>query len=359
MRTEPGPARSAEREEFEPKYISVPQRRSSSQGRWNLGLGVGLLFLSAVLFGWGLYLAGPGAVYTVGVSLATATALYVIARSRLLRQRNGSFLAAAIVCLLAVFCVLVQQAWVAATRGGAVASNHAPAATPEATEPALADIYRPAKAELESGPVAKVVKELKVELEGKTYRLRPGDLFPVGGQGTKEVRLAVGLQEVIVPPSAVQVTDMTPSAPVRSAAPLAEAKAPAADSKHDSIEPTEAEMREVNKRSQAEAMKKYPALGERGSPENRSFLEAFEELRLSGQTSFFEDPEWPMKLADQLASREKWGDKDRAEAKKPSVLDQPAEEPLSEPPAAMTEKQRRELLRPGEDAVEAPAPPAQ
>src|SRR5258708_786853 len=111
-RPEPGPYRSDEREDadFRPKYLSLPMRRTFGQGRRNLTWGVVLLVLSGLLFGWALYLAGPGAAYPVAGSLATGVALYVIARSRLLRQRNGTFLAGAMVCLLAVCLVLVQQA---------------------------------------------------------------------------------------------------------------------------------------------------------------------------------------------------------------------------------------------------------
>ena len=85
------------------------------------------------------------------------------------------------------------------------------------TVPALWDEVQPSAAELESGPTAKVVHEFKIEIDGKPYRLRAGDVFPVAGTGTGEVRLAAGAQEVAVPSSAVEVTQPKVVPPKRRA----------------------------------------------------------------------------------------------------------------------------------------------
>jgi hypothetical protein len=229
-------------------------------------------------------------------------------------------------------------------------ANQAPPATPAPTDPALIEVYRPARAELDSGPVAKVVREFKVELEGKTYRLRVGDVFPVGGVGRNEVRLAVGMEEISVPPGAVEISDPKTTAAAEKPSPPA-GKGRGAEPPGGPAEPSEEEGKKLFERSQAAAMRKYPALGERGSPENHSFLEAAQELKLSGQTSFFDDPEWPMRLADQLAAREGWGDKPKPGADRPGPADQPKEEP---PPAEAPETARTPP-RAGEEPSEQPA----
>lgn len=313
---EPGPRRSDEHEDadFEPKYLSLPQRRSRGQGRRNLTWGVTLLLLSGLLFAWALYLAGPGAAYTVGGSIATGVALYVVARSRLLRQRNGSFLAGAIVCLLGVFLVLVQQAWLAAIHSATAVpvepAERVAASTPvpptkslagsaSAQIPSLLDAVRPSQAELDSGAVAKVLHDSRIELEGKPYRLRTGDVFPVAGSSPGEVRLAVGAQEVAVPSSAVEVTEpkgfVSSRRPSEAGDPLGEPKRGAAETNA-----------QTTQKAQAEAMRRYPALAIKDSPENKSFMDAYQELKYAGGASFFEDPEWPLHLADMLASREGW-----------------------------------------------------
>jgi hypothetical protein len=53
-------------------------------------------------------------------------------------------------------------------------------------------------------------------------------------------------------------------------------------------------------------IKRYPKIAEKDSAENRSYLEAYRELKASGEESFFEDPQWPLKLADSVAKRESW-----------------------------------------------------
>ena len=268
--------------------------------------------LSALLFGWALYLAGPGAAYTLAGVLAAGGVLYVLARARVFRQRNGVFLAGAIVCFLGVFLVLVQQAWLAATHpakaaaraetAAAPAQASAPAGTPPPL-PALVEAFKPSPAELESGSVAKVLRTLNVEVEGKLYRLRTGDVLPVAGMSANEVRLAAGTQEVGVPPAAVEVSEPRGFTPPRRE------PDPAARSTDTGGKDAE----KATLRSHQEAMKKYPALAQKGSPENQSFVEAYRELKYAGGASFFEDPEWPMRLADQLAAREGWGQPKSAE----------------------------------------------
>ena len=97
--------------------------------------GVALLGLSALLFAWALYLAGPGAAYTVGGALVTAATLYVLAARGSSGSAMALFLGGAIVCLLGVFLVLVQQAWMAAVHTAvAIRSIRAEHASASATD---------------------------------------------------------------------------------------------------------------------------------------------------------------------------------------------------------------------------------
>ncbi|MEY5025911.1 MAG: hypothetical protein RLZZ244_1439, partial [Verrucomicrobiota bacterium] len=47
------------------------------------------------------------------------------------------------------------------------------------------------------------------------------------------------------------------------------------------------------------------ALGNKDSMENQKFLEAYNDL-LRRNPAFFENPEWPLRLADLIARREGW-----------------------------------------------------
>jgi hypothetical protein len=60
-----------------------------------------------------------------------------------------------------------------------------------------------------------------------------------------------------------------------------------------------------NNRALIEARRRYPALGNKDSMENQKFLEAYNDL-LRRNPAFFENPEWPLRLADLIARREGW-----------------------------------------------------
>ncbi len=60
----------------------------------------------------------------------------------------------------------------------------------------------------------------------------------------------------------------------------------------------------VNK-AMVEARRRYPAVGKEGSPENKAYLEAYQELdRL--RPDFFEAADWPLRLVELVAKREGW-----------------------------------------------------
>ena len=85
---------------------------------------------------------------------------------------------------------------------------------------------------------------------------------------------------------------------------------------------------ETTRKAQAEATRRYPGLGVKDSPENKSFVEAYQELKYAGGGSFFEDPEWPLRLAEMLAAREGWGSNHKpakpAEDRPPAATDAPS-----------------------------------
>ncbi len=68
--------------------------------------------------------------------------------------------------------------------------------------------------------------------------------------------------------------------------------------------PLSAEEVETNK-SIAEARRRYPAVGREGSPENKAYLEAYQDLD-SRKTDFFERSDWPLRLVELVAKQEGW-----------------------------------------------------
>lgn len=62
---------------------------------------------------------------------------------------------------------------------------------------------------------------------------------------------------------------------------------------------------QATNRAIIEVRRRYPALGNNGSPENQIYLEAYSELKRL-RPDFFEKPEWPIHLAEIVAKREGW-----------------------------------------------------
>ncbi len=69
--------------------------------------------------------------------------------------------------------------------------------------------------------------------------------------------------------------------------------------------PVSPEDTRLTQRAQQEAVRRYAALGVKGSPENRLFLQTYEDWKSSG-SELLQDPEWPLLLANLLAKREGW-----------------------------------------------------
>src|SRR5438552_14739933 len=84
---------------FHPQYVSLHTLREHGHGPRNLAWGVVTLVLAIALIGVALFVVGAKALLPVAGSLLTFTALFVLARMHVFRQRNGGFLALGIVCL--------------------------------------------------------------------------------------------------------------------------------------------------------------------------------------------------------------------------------------------------------------------
>lgn len=314
--SEPGPARSDETpdKEFQPRYLELPEKPVRGHGGRNLAWGVLLIVAAAVLLGQAVYLAGPRAAFSLFVSLLTLAALYVLARARMFRQRNGGFVALGVVCLLGTLLPLAEFAWTsAAQRAGKneMAGTAKPGAASAAPKPAagateaLVDAFKIAPPD-STTPGFKVLHDLRVEIDGKSYLIRTGDTFPIAGSGEGEVRFNAGNQQVALPTTMIEMLN----APAPSAASQSSTAARGGPAGRSSPQESAVVDRKMSPTEQAqrEAIRRYPALGVKGSAENKLFIETYQELKHGGGEDFFTDPEWPLTLAELLARREGWGD---------------------------------------------------
>ena len=330
-----------------PRYVEIPALRERGFGPRNLFWGLATLFLALVILIVALFFAGPGATISLATSLLTFTALFVLARLHVFRQRNGGFLALAIVCLLGAAVPLIESGF-SALKGGAGSSSksttgNSPAGG-ESQPPLLTESFALTPPE-GAGKRVKVLKDSRVIIDQRPFLIKAGDVFSFvdvkGGEATFAVRdlqvsLPAGVVDIIDPTAVAQgVTGRRSApAPAASASPseAASALAAGAGSAPISSTPTPEELKAITLSAQKEAIRRFPALGIRDSLENAVFVETYQRLRESGNTEFFANPEWPIALADQLAKRDGWVPGGSPMTTSPApVLDAPADAPAPTP----------------------------
>ena len=285
-----------------------------------------LLAAGAVLF-QSIVMAGARAALPLGTALLTLVALFVLSRSRVLRQRNGGFVALGVVSLLAALIPLVEYG---ANRGSSTSGVPAGeqkssvvegtvAATSEEL-PRLTETYKIPAVD-ENVARFKVLRDLRVVIP---HLIKAGETFRVSEAGDNEVRFVAGDQQIALPKDYVEMLKSEAEAPAQQSpgdqpqvavAPTApDAKAPdtaetpAADPamSAESALPEDETPSQITQRAQKEAIRRYPALGQKDSAENQLFIETYKELKFSGADDFFADPQWPLQLAELLAKRENW-----------------------------------------------------
>ena len=62
---------------------------------------------------------------------------------------------------------------------------------------------------------------------------------------------------------------------------------------------------EATANAQAEAVRRYPGIGVKGSVENALFLEQFHKMKAE-RPEFFDEEEWPLFLAEGVAKEQGW-----------------------------------------------------
>ncbi len=346
-----------EREDkFQPRYVEVPALRERGFGRRNLVWGAVTLVLGLALLIAAVVLTGQKAVLSLAACLVTCAALFVLARMHVFRQRNGGFLAIALVVLLGAVVALVDRGYetlagIAAPQGAGVVAAH----PIETGPPLLTQAFALAKPD-GTQPQVKVLKDSRVVIAEKPYLIKEGDVFPLleakGGEATFIVRdlhvsLPVAAVEILGGKPAKETAAMKETAPVKEtkesamATALAAVNAAAANAAETAktetasntarpaAEATAAagtDLAAVTRSAQLEAMRRYPALAVKDSVENEVFVTTYRQLKERGNAEFFSNPEWPLELAEKLAAENGWSRGDRPA---PAA---PAPEPGIEPP---------------------------
>ena len=330
-RTGPFPEGEAVGDEFEPRYVDVPRhRRSQLAAERNLKWGLALLLLALGLIGAALIVSGPRALVPVVICLVTFTVLWTMARLRVFHQRNGVFFAAALVCLLGATVPMIERGYVELDRlahsslssdipGLASPSDQSVGVPQKAPEPppvasfepdldlpALTEAMKVAVPTDEKARLVRIVESTKILVGRKSYMLNAGDTFVLdeikNGQATfraNDMRLSVPERIVeLMSPSGSEPTVLNSSTTEIPALINPPRNAQQHVSDHDIDGQTTA-------RARAEAIRRYPAIGVEGSAENALFIESYRKMK-GDRPEFFDEEEWPLFLAEGVASEQGW-----------------------------------------------------
>jgi hypothetical protein len=309
-------------------------------GPRNLFWGVVVLFLAFLLLVVGVFMVGAKAMVYVAACLLTFTALFVLSRLHVFRQRNGGFFALAVVCLIGTAFPLVEKGYSTAKTLAALrpAVPNAPTVALHSQEqgpPLLIQSFALPEPQGDAKQV-KVVRDTQVVIAGKPFLIKAGDRFPLIASKGDQTTFAVRDLLLSLPTTETEVLDPSALAKgvgINTASPLTQASSPGAtaakanaDGKNDEA------LAEVTRKSQQEAMRRYPALAVKDSLENAVFISTYKQLREANSDEFFADPKWPMVLADMLAKREGWivGGAPMTTGPAP-VLDAPTDSPAPAP----------------------------
>jgi hypothetical protein len=292
------------------RYVEAPQR-SHVAGKGHLLGGIALLLTASALIVTGTLMDGPRVLVPLFTGLACFVALWVLARWRILRQRNGGFFALGVISLVAALVSMGQSGYeklqhhltpaeLDADGGDQVVEvqkeqrpqkGSKPGGSEQAI-PLLSQEFGVQQPRPGEEKVVTVLQESQVKAGRKIYRVKAGEKFPLVEERDGAVYFAANEIRVSLPNAKVEVSGGRPPEPtvaVRPAAPEPEPETPA----------------QVTQRAQREAMRRYPALAVRGSAENELFVNTYNELKVVG-SEVLNDPEWPLDIAESLAKRNGW-----------------------------------------------------
>ena len=303
--------------DYAARYIDLPPRRRAGRaGRRNLLWGAALLFAALLVLAFAVLVGGPRAVLWPFVALITFTALWVLARLQIFRQRHGVFLALAVVALLSSVLAIGERGFdrFAGSRLGATLPNvatSAPDETPPAPEPPpatplLSEEFHLAPPDPADGSRVKIVRDTEVTIARKTYRVQAGETFPLDGAKDGAVTFVAGEYRAKISQADVQILgpQRAASAPKTKTTKAPAPEPAAAEEKEPARDPAAVE---IETRARAEALRRFPALASANSPENQEFVKTYRELKAK-KSAMLDDPEWPIRLAEILAQSSNWED---------------------------------------------------
>ncbi len=264
----------------------VPDRNLN----WGVVCVLAVLPVAGVAVSW----AGREAFVALATAVSLGLTIFLMSQGgRLVRERNGFFLLLA-VSFLVTFCVPVAvKLFLSGSEFARLVVE-------------ISRSQQKSESKTESEGLAVAGANLTPAASPSLNAVQPAPAKVASAQGTPKnaastVSAPVG-SSVQAPEEIVPLVASSPSEKVNPS-PVAKSPAPA-----PSVEsrPDEDPIQRATRTSQEEAIRRYPGLAVAGSQEHSMYIEAYNELARLRKFEYFKDPQWPLKIAESLASREGW-----------------------------------------------------
>lgn len=316
----------------------------------NLALAAGLLLSAFLVFWMGSYLANHVAVRTLVASFGTFALVYVLHRLRVFHRPHGGLIAAGAVALFAAALPFVERGFQkldhAAKTGlggepekaDTEITNQLPVPTrqtipeppvPTTPPPPEDDVVRELTApalDPTAGKLITIRQDSRVTINGRKFLIREGSQFPYTKLEDGTVTFRANGQDVTIAVSVVRFTGASKETPAV-----------------------------ITRLAQDEAMRRYPALADKDSPENQLYLARVIELK-SEMPDLTKDPHWPLIIAEQIAATEGWKRADRPDDDTAPATPLPEEE-LKSPKRSLPPDPSVPALPPTPSDIPQEAPP--
>lgn len=272
----------------------------------NLAIAAGLLFSAFLIFWMGSYLANHIALRTLVASFGTFALVWVLFRLRVFQRPHGGLIVAGAVALFAAALPFAERGFQKldhAAKAGlagepvkrdvepadqlpvpnrqtapAAPASPAPPAPAASTPPepeTVGELLAP-EPDPFAGKVIIVTRESQITINGRKYRIHEGSKFPYTKFEDGIVTFQANGQDATISGSVVKFTGASKETP-----------------------------REIIQLAQIEAMRRYPALADKNSDENKLYIARAAELK-DEMPDLMKDPHWPLIIAEQIAAQEGW-----------------------------------------------------
>ena len=310
------------------RYVDVPQSPERAVGPRNLAWGVIFLVIALCAYWFARIISVHDATLCLIASLGTCGIAWLFYNLRILRQRNGIFLALSVVLVFGASMPLVERGFSGLDRLARERLGDEP-------QPAKLDVAPPPPPTAKSAPPAPVTPDLPPPAEEDARPPKVVDdgvvrellVPPPPATAKKVIEITEDVETVIDGRRMlVKKGDTFEFISIKDGQTTFKA-GPHMVTVNSDIATFKLSFEQINELARKEAVRLYPGIGEKFSEQNEKYVAAARDLA-DTLPEFKKSPQWPLDLARQLAVAHGWKSVDEIEeeskAGKPAAEKAPA-----------------------------------